>query len=117
MTTAAAVQAVANDSRRWRVLAGVCLGLVLSMTTWFSATAITPDLVRVFSLSPATSSWLTNMVQLGFVVGALASSLVSLPDLMPLRRLMGFAGLLAAVANLSLLWVPDVRTLLVLIRP
>lgn len=113
MTTAAAVQAVANDSRRWRVLAGVCLGLVLSMTTWFSATAITPDLVRVFSLSPATSSWLTNMVQLGFVVGALASSLVSLPDLMPLRRLMGFAGLLAAVANLFLLWVPDVRTLLV----
>ncbi|MGE4482846.1 MFS transporter [Acidocella sp.] len=96
---------------RWRVLAGVCLGVVLSMTTWFSATAITPDLVRIFVLTAGSSSWLTNMVQLGFVVGALVSSVVSLPDLVPLRLLMGVAGVLAALANLSLLWVPDVGAL------
>lgn len=112
MTATASAQTVIDDGARWRVLAGVCLGLVLSMTTWFSATAITPDLVRVFTLTPAAASWLTNMVQIGFVIGALASSVVSLPDLVPLRLLMGVAGVLAAAANLSLLWMSDIGTLL-----
>lgn len=98
--------------KRWHVLAYVCLGVVLSMTTWFSATAITPALIRVFGLTLAGSSWLTNMVQLGFVVGALVSSIISLPDLVAPRRLMGIAGLVAALANLTLLWVPDASWLL-----
>lgn len=102
----------ADDAARWRVLSTVCLGLVLSMTTWFSATAVTPNLVRLFQLTPADASWLTNMVQLGFVVGALGSSVVSLPDLVPLRLLMGIACVIAAVANLSLLWATGVQTLL-----
>lgn len=96
---------------RWRVLACVCGGLVLSMTTWFSATAITPSLIGVFGLTLGGAAWLTNMVQFGFVVGALTSSLFSLPDLVAPRRLMGIAGLLAAVANLSLLWVPNASLL------
>ncbi len=36
----------AEDAARWRVLALVCLALVLAMTTWFSATAVTPELAR-----------------------------------------------------------------------
>ena len=92
-----------EDGARWRVLALVCAGIVLSMTTWFSATAITPELVGVWSLTPAEASWLTNMVQIGFVAGALGSSLVSLPDLVSLRKLMGISGLAAAIANGCLL--------------
>ena len=79
MVPIAAVAEAEREGARWRVLALVCAGVVLSMTTWFSATAITPELVRIFGLSTAAASWLTNSVQVGFVVGALASSLLGLP--------------------------------------
>lgn len=76
------------------------------MTCWFSATAIIPELVRDWSLTPAQAGWLTNAVQIGFVLGALASSLVNLPDIMRLTRLITLAALLAAVANAALLLQP-----------
>ena len=100
------------DAARWRVLGLVCAGIVLSMTTWFSATAIMPDLIRLWHLSASQASWLTNAVQIGFVVGALGSSVVSLPDLVSLRKLMALSALLAALANLTLLWVPSFALLL-----
>jgi MFS family permease len=101
-----------TDDRRWRMLGLICAGVVLCMTTWFSATAITPELVQVWRLSAAEVSWLTNAVQLGFVTGALLSSFVSLPDLVPLRRLMGVSAIVAASANLCLLWAPSTIWLL-----
>jgi MFS family permease len=85
----------------------ICSGVVLCMTTWFSATAVTPELIPLWHLSAAQVSWLTNAVQLGFVTGALFSSFVNLPDLVPLRKLMGMSALVAASANLSLLWMPS----------
>lgn len=101
-----------DEQARWRMLALICAGVVLCMTTWFSATAITPELIQAWRLSAAQVAWLTNAVQLGFVRGALLSSLVSLPDLVSLRKLMGLSALVAASANLSLLWVPSVGSLL-----
>lgn len=98
---------------RWRVLALVSAAIVLSMTTWFSATAITPELTRVWSLSAAQASWLTGAVQIGFVTGALASSVVNLPDVVSLRRLMAASALAAAAANLCLLWAPSFQAALV----
>lgn len=94
-----------TDASRWRVLALLAIAIVLSLTTWFSATAITPELKREWQLSPVVLSWLTIGVQIGFVCGALAASLVNLPDIVRLNRLMALAALLAAAANASLLGV------------
>lgn len=91
------------DSLRWRVLTLLSIAVVLSLTTWFSATAITPELKREWNLSSFALAWLTNGVQIGFVCGALAASLVNLPDIVRLRWLMAFSSLLAAAANASLL--------------
>lgn len=93
--------------RRWRALAVICTAMVLSLTTWFSATAVTPELAAEWQLSGAMLAWLTNGVQLGFVIGALASSLVNLPDIVRLNRLMAAAALLAALANAALLAEPS----------
>ena len=101
-----------GDGRRWQMLGLICAGVVLCMTTWFSATAITPELIAIWRLSGAQVAWLTNAVQLGFVTGALLSSFVSLPDLVPLRRLMGVSAVVAAAANLCLLWAPSTSWLL-----
>ena len=92
-----------SDASRWRVLAILSIAIVLSLTTWFSATAITPELKREWHLSPFAISWLTIGVQIGFVCGALAASLVNLPDIVRLNRLMALSALVAAAANATLL--------------
>ncbi len=88
---------------RWSMLALICIGVVGVLSTWFSATAIIPELVAAWELSPSQAAWLTNAVQLGFVFGALGSSLVNLPDILPMKRLMTAAALLATLANAALL--------------
>ena len=97
---------MAGEGNRWAALAVTGAALILAMTTWFSATAVIPELVRAWSLSPSEASWLTSAVQLGFVAGALTSSLLSIPDIVPLTRLMALAALGAALANGALLLEP-----------
>ncbi|MBB3713450.1 MFS family permease [Limimaricola variabilis] len=91
---------------RWQALSLICAGVVCAMTSWFSATAILPDLVRDWDLGPAAQAWLTNAVQLGFVVGAVAASFVNLPDIVALPRLMMVSAMVAALANAVLLFEP-----------
>ena len=93
-------------ANRWSMLALLGGVLILSMSTWFSATAILPQLQSAFGLSDAATSWLTNAVQAGFVVGALASSLTGLPDRLTGRTLIVAASLLAALSNLAMLAAP-----------
>ncbi|MCJ8520101.1 MFS family permease [Pseudorhizobium tarimense] len=93
-------------SERWRVLAILCGAVVLSFSTWFSAAAIAPEISREWALSPAAAGWLTNGVQLGFVIGALLASLFNLPDIIRMNRLMAASAALAAVANAALLAEP-----------
>ena len=91
------------DASRWRVLLLLSIAIVLSLTAWFSATSIMPELKHEWNLSPFVLAWLTNGVQIGFVCGALGASLVNLPDIVRLRTLMALSALLAALANASLL--------------
>lgn len=98
--------AAAADAGRWRFLALVALAVVLAMSTWFSATAVLPELERRWALTPGQAAWLTNGVQAGFVAGALGSSLVNLADVVRLDRLMAAAAVLGAAANLALLAEP-----------
>ncbi|QUX97668.1 MFS transporter [Marinomonas sp. CT5] len=99
---------------RWSALMVICLGVVGVLATWFSATAIIPELIKVWHLSNNAASWLTNAVQLGFVVGALSASLVNLPDIIRLNRLMALSALLAAISNSLLLLTPSVEVAILL---
>jgi MFS family permease len=98
--------AIAKSHNRFTMLATISLAVVLSFSTWFSATAIAPELKLAWGLSDSAASWLTNGVQAGFVIGALAASLFNLPDLIRMNRLMGCSAALAAVANAALLLDP-----------
>jgi MFS family permease len=86
----------AGRMRALLVLAGA---LVLSMTTWLSASAVIPQLRSEWQLTAATAAWLTIAVQLGFVAGALVSSFTNISDVFPPRLVIlgGAAG--AALAN------------------
>ncbi|WP_224055189.1 hypothetical protein [Vibrio penaeicida] len=46
----------------WKALSLAAAAVILSLTTWFSATAILPELIVVFELTTGQSSWLTNAV-------------------------------------------------------
>jgi MFS family permease len=72
--------------------------------TWFSATAILPELTAHLMLSSEQAAWLTNGVQLGFALGALGSSLFALGDIWPLTRFMALSALFAGFANILLLF-------------
>jgi MFS family permease len=95
-----------SDRERWFFLAKACLAVVLSLTTWFSATAIIPELTQEWQLNTTQSAWLTNGVQAGFVIGALGSSILGLGDRWRLNLMMAGSALLAASANLLLLLEP-----------
>src|SRR5919198_651387 len=73
--------------------------MVLSMTTWFSASAVLPQLRAEWALSPTEAAWLTIAVQLGFVAGALVSAVTNLADRVPARRVFFTASVGAAAVN------------------
>ncbi len=89
-----------------RALGLLAAALVLSMTTWFSASAVIPQLRAEWALSTSAGAWLTIAVQLGFVAGALASSALTLADVVAPHRVV-FAGAVGAAAANALLLVAD----------
>jgi len=84
---------------RWRALLLLAVALVLSMTTWFSASAVVPQLRAEWGLSDGAAAWLTIAVQLGFVCGALVSTILNLSDIVSPRHVILGGSIGAAVAN------------------
>ena len=88
---------------RWWALAVLSVSTLLSMTTWFSASAVVSQLRRSWDLGAAGAGALTVSVQLGFVLGAVAAASLSLADLVRARWLLVGSSMGAAGVNLLLL--------------
>ena len=73
--------------------------LVLSMTTWFSASAVISQVRVAWHLSDTAAAWLTIAVRLGFVSGALVSALLNLSDVISPRHVILGGSIGAAVAK------------------
>jgi MFS family permease len=91
-------------SARWRALCLVAVAELLAMSLWFSATAAAPELANEWGLTAGETAWLTTAVQLGFVAGALLSSVLTLSDVVRPRHLVAGsavagAALTAAIAG------------------
>ncbi|MFJ8925578.1 nitrate/nitrite transporter [Streptomyces sp. NPDC102364] len=84
-------------------LAVVAVSTLLSMSVWFSASFVLPQLKEEWGLSPGSGALLTVAVQLGFVVGAVSSAMSGLADRVANRFLMCGGAVGAAVANLGVL--------------
>ena len=78
------------------------LAIVLSMAPWFAATVVAEPMARELSLPSWQVSWLTLAVQLGFVIGSVASAVLLLSDQFSARRLAAVASLVAAGATAGL---------------
>ncbi len=93
------VDADALPAGRWQALGMMAGAVLLSMTTWFSASAVVPQVRAAWGLTTNQSSLLTIAVQLGFVVGAVLSAALTLADVFPPKWVFCVAALGAATVN------------------
>ena len=89
--------------RRWAMLIVVSLGMLLSLTSWMTATAIGQELQLRWSLTSSQVGWLTTIVQLGFVIGTALGAILNLADVLPSKTYFAISALLAAASNAFLL--------------
>jgi MFS family permease len=103
------------DRGALKALALLAAALVLSMTTWFSATAVVPQLRTDWELGNTAAAWLTIAVQVGFVAGAVIGSALSIADVFPPRVVILVGSIGAAAAN-ALLVAADGTALAIVAR-
>ncbi|SIR20002.1 Nitrate/nitrite transporter NarK [Haladaptatus litoreus] len=89
-------------TQKWRALLLIAVAELLVMSLWFSVTASAPELAMAWNLTPTETAWLTIAVQLGFVVGALLSAVLTLPDLVRPRYLVAGSAMLGAGATATI---------------
>jgi len=94
---------------KWRALGLVSVAELLAMSLWFSVTAVAPEIAAAWGLTPGQTGLLTSAVQVGFVVGALLSAVLTLSDTVPPRYL--FAASTAVGAGATALLAASVDTL------
>jgi MFS family permease len=80
-------------------LALIATAQVLALSTWFAASAAGPALRAEWRLSGSQVPLLTSAVQVGFVVGALTSAALMLPDRLHPPRLMACSAFGAAACT------------------
>ena len=76
------------------------------MAPWFSASAVAPALAAAWHLGPSGTAGLTISVQLGFVAGALVSSILTLADIWSARRLVAGSAIAAGLATIGVALSP-----------
>lgn len=86
-------------TKKWQTILWLALAEFLAMSLWFSASAVTATLAKVWHLDAGGTAWLTMSVQIGFVVGAFLSALFNVADVWPPRFVFAIGAFLGATAN------------------
>ncbi|MEM7350045.1 MAG: MFS transporter [Acidobacteriota bacterium] len=102
-----------SHPRRWRMLALLAAAELLGVSPWFTASAVSPQLRELWSLSLAQTGMLVTVVQIGFVAGTAVAAVLNLADLVSSRVYFTVCALLAAAANGALVAVPSYEAALV----
>jgi len=101
---------------KWRALAIVGIAELFAMTLWFSGSAVAPELTTAWNLTGTEAAWLTNAVQLGFVVGALASAVLTIADVVRPRDLFAASAFVGAGATALIAVAVDTALPAILLR-
>jgi MFS family permease len=81
------------------ILTIVSIALLFSVTVWFSANAITPQLIVLWNLNQADLVILSTILIIGFVLGGFVYSIFNLPDIFKTPLFFSFNAILAALGN------------------
>ncbi|KAA5826019.1 MFS transporter [Saccharopolyspora hirsuta] len=96
-----------TSSNRYVQLGLIAAMQVLAMAMWFSASAVVPGLRAAWHISDLQAVWLTASVQVGFVLGAVTSAALNLPDRFPPQRVAALSALGAAAATAAVPLLAD----------
>lgn len=83
-----------------RALALIILAQILALSVWFAGAAALPALLAETPIAGWRQAALTSAVQIGFVLGALASAILGLPDRFDARRVFAAGAIAALFATL-----------------
>ena len=89
------------------ILAIASISLLFSLTVWFSANAITPQLVNLWDLNQANLALLSIILIVGFVLGGFIYSVFNLPDLVKTPLFFSLNAFLAALGNFLAAFSPN----------
>ena len=103
-------------SSKFRSMVLLSLCEVAALGLWFSASAVVPSLTQEFDLGATHKALITSSVQVGFVAGTLASAVLGLADRLDPRRFFMASTLVAATANLAILWVDVTSPAVIVLR-
>lgn len=93
------------DRSQIKALTLIATAQLLTLSLWFSASAVAPSLRVAWDLTDGQIPWLTLAVQLGFVLGASVAAVLNIPDRVPVRRLFAVSAAVGALANATLVLV------------
>jgi MFS family permease len=102
-----------QSSRSGFHLAIIVAAQFAGTSLWFAGNAIITDISKETTHGFAN---ITSMVQFGFISGTLLFSLLTIADRFPARNVFFFSSLIAAVANLGLIWAANNMALLFAMR-
>jgi predicted MFS family arabinose efflux permease len=101
--------------RPFYILPLIVISQFAGTSLWFAGNAILPELQRELHLQGNAIGNITSAVQLGFIAGTFVFAILSVADRFHPSRVFFISSLLAALANLSVIWVAkDFYTLLTL---
>ncbi|MHA1912760.1 MAG: MFS transporter [Promethearchaeota archaeon] len=96
-----------SKSSKPTILIVVSISLLFSVTVWFSANAITSQLISLWNLTPRDIAILSIILIIGFVIGALIYSVFNLPDLIKTPLFFSVNTLIAAFGNFFAAMAPN----------
>lgn len=85
-------------------IATIVMAQLFGTSLWFSANSAADDLTRAWNLAPGDLGWLTNAVQLGFIVGTLVFALSGLADRYAASRIFAVCATAGALSNAAFAW-------------
>ncbi len=91
---------------KFRSLVLLIIAEIAAMSLWFVSAAVVGEMALEKPIGAGARAALSSAVQAGFVLGALTSAFLGLADRFDPRRVFAASALLAALANLVLLFVP-----------
>ncbi len=104
-----------NPRQKWKNVFLLSLVGMQGMSLWFSGSAVLPQLTVEWKLTIAQQSWITNSVQIGFVIGAILSALLNLSDRISNRWLLAASAFGAGAFNAAIaLFKPELNVVMLL---
>ncbi|RQZ62284.1 MFS transporter [Burkholderia sp. Bp9004] len=86
-------------------VATISIAQLFGTALWFSANSTAGDLMRIWHASAADIGWLTNAVQLGFILGTLTISLSGAADRCRASTIFVYAAIVGATFNVCFAWL------------